>query len=516
MHVVGPQLGLTQPGITVVCGDSHTSTHGAFGAMAFGIGTSEVEHVMATQTLPLKPFKTMAINVEGDAAPRRHREGHHPRRHREDRHRRRPGLRARVPRQRHPRALDGRPHDDLQHVDRGRRPRRHGRARRDDLRLPEGSRPRPAGRRLGRGGRLLAHAARPTRARSSTPRSSSTPNQLEPFVTWGTNPGQGVLAQRRRARPRVDRRPERARRRRARARVHGPRAGHAAEGDRRSTPSSWAPARTAASKTCAPSPSIIEGKQKADGVRVMVVPGSARVRLEAEAEGLDKVFKDFGAEWRFAGCSMCLGMNPDQLAPGRALRVDLEPQLRGSPGQGRAHAPRVAARRRGDRHPRHAVEPVGSRAGSARRRAHRSIGTTARRRPDHGEDQHRHRHRRAAAPLERRHRPDHPRRLPQARHEDGLRRRAVLRLAPGPEFVLNQPPYRQGARSSSPAPTSAPDRAASTPCGRCATSASRRRARARASATSSAATPASRACSPAQVAERTWSALGGRRGRTRE
>ena len=69
VHVVGPQLGLTQPGITVVCGDSHTSTHGAFGAMAFGIGTSEVEHVLATQTLPLKPFKTMAITVEGDAAP---------------------------------------------------------------------------------------------------------------------------------------------------------------------------------------------------------------------------------------------------------------------------------------------------------------------------------------------------------------------------------------------------------------------------------------------------------------
>ena len=73
MHVVGPQLGITQPGMTIVCGDSHTSTHGAFGALAFGIGTSEVEHVLATQTLPLKPFKTMAITVEGDARPRRRR-----------------------------------------------------------------------------------------------------------------------------------------------------------------------------------------------------------------------------------------------------------------------------------------------------------------------------------------------------------------------------------------------------------------------------------------------------------
>src|SRR5439155_9159514 len=69
VHVVGPQLGLTQPGLTVVCGDSHTSTHGAFGALAFGIGTSEVEHVLATQTLPLRPFKTMAINVEGALRP---------------------------------------------------------------------------------------------------------------------------------------------------------------------------------------------------------------------------------------------------------------------------------------------------------------------------------------------------------------------------------------------------------------------------------------------------------------
>ena len=92
------------PGITVVCGDSHTSTHGAFGAMAFGIGTSEVEHVLATQTLPLKPFKTMAITVEGELLePGVDRQGHHPRRHRQDRHRRRPGLRARVPRRGHPR-----------------------------------------------------------------------------------------------------------------------------------------------------------------------------------------------------------------------------------------------------------------------------------------------------------------------------------------------------------------------------------------------------------------------------
>ena len=124
VHIIGPQLGLTQPGMTVVCGDSHTSTHGAFGAIAMGIGTSEVEHVLATQTLPLRPFKTMAINVDGALPPGVTRQGHHPGRHRQDRHRRRPGLRHRVPRQRHRGAVDGRPDDGLQHEHRGGRPGR--------------------------------------------------------------------------------------------------------------------------------------------------------------------------------------------------------------------------------------------------------------------------------------------------------------------------------------------------------------------------------------------------------
>ena len=124
VHVIGPQLGLTQPGMTVVCGDSHTSTHGAFGALAFGIGTSEVEHVLATQTLPQVRPKTMAVTVEGDAARRRHRQGPDPGDHRADRHRRRPGPRHRVPRRGDPRAVDGGPDDGLQHVHRGRRPRR--------------------------------------------------------------------------------------------------------------------------------------------------------------------------------------------------------------------------------------------------------------------------------------------------------------------------------------------------------------------------------------------------------
>ena len=150
VHVVGPQRGLTQPGMTIVCGDSHTSTHGAFGALAFGIGTSEVEHVLATQTLPLKPFKTMAINVEGElqtgvtakdivlAVIARIGTG------------RRSGLRPRVPRERHPRAVHGGADDGLQHVHRGGGPRRHDRAGRDHPRVPQGSPARARRCRLGR------------------------------------------------------------------------------------------------------------------------------------------------------------------------------------------------------------------------------------------------------------------------------------------------------------------------------------------------------------------------------
>ncbi len=116
VHVVGPQLGLTQPGMTIVCGDSHTSTHGAFGAIAFGIGTSEVEHVLATQTLMQAKPKTMAVTDQRQPAGRRHRQGpgadpDHP-----HRHRRRPGLHRRVPRPGHRGALDGGPDDRVQHV----------------------------------------------------------------------------------------------------------------------------------------------------------------------------------------------------------------------------------------------------------------------------------------------------------------------------------------------------------------------------------------------------------------
>jgi hypothetical protein len=148
VHIIGPEQGFTLPGMTIVCGDSHTSTHGAFGALAHGIGTSEVEHVLATQTLIQKKAKNMLVRVDGQL-PGRHRQGHHPRHHRRDRHGRRHRLRHRICRRGDPRAVDGRPHDHLQHVDRRRRPRRPDRAGREDLRLCQGQAARAEGRRPG-------------------------------------------------------------------------------------------------------------------------------------------------------------------------------------------------------------------------------------------------------------------------------------------------------------------------------------------------------------------------------
>ncbi|MGY4328461.1 3-isopropylmalate dehydratase large subunit [Bradyrhizobium sp. LB7.2] len=133
VHVIGPEQGFTLPGTTIVCGDSHTSTHGAFGALAHGIGTSEVEHVLATQTLIQKKAKNMRVTVDGKLAGRRDRQGHHPGHHRRDRHRGRHRLRAGIRRRCDPCAQHGRPHDRLQHVDRRRRPRRPGRARSESL-----------------------------------------------------------------------------------------------------------------------------------------------------------------------------------------------------------------------------------------------------------------------------------------------------------------------------------------------------------------------------------------------
>ena len=344
VHVVGPQLGLTQPGLTVVCGDSHTSTHGAFGALAFGIGTSEVEHVMATQTLPLAPFRTMAITVLGDlpvgttskdvilAVIAKIGTG---------------GGQGYVLEYRGP-AIE---------------------ALSMEARMTICNMSIEAGARAG----MIAPDATTfeyLRGRAHAPQGQDWDDavawwsslrtdddavfdaevvldaaDLEPFVTWGTNPGQGL--------PLSGAVPDPAQIADAGERVSAERALEYMA----LTPGT--PLREIAVDTvfigsCTNGriedlrsvAEVVAGRQKAESVRVLVVPGSARVRLQAEAEGLDRVFLDFGAEWRGAGCSMCLGMNPDQLTPGERAASTSNRNFEGRQGKGgRTHlvSPLVAA-----------------------------------------------------------------------------------------------------------------------------------------------------------------------------
>ena len=227
VHVIGPEQGYTQPGLVIVCGDSHTSTHGAFGALAFGIGTSEVEHVLATQTLPQTKPGHHGGHGRRRAAGRRRGEGRHPGIINAHRHGRRRRPHHRVPRLGHPRALDGGPHDDLQHVDRGRRPRGHGRARRHDVRLRRGPAARaaraPAWERALDDWRSL-----PTDDGASFDKEVTLDAaELRPYVTWGTNPAQSVTIDETVPDPEAIDDAGKARGRRPRARVHGPRARHA-------------------------------------------------------------------------------------------------------------------------------------------------------------------------------------------------------------------------------------------------------------------------------------------------
>ena len=250
---------------------------------------------------------------------------------------------------------------------------------------------------------------------------------MTPFVTWGTNPGQGVPLGGAVPEPRRLRGRARPGRRREGAGVHGPRGRHADARDQgRHRLRRLLHQRPHRGPARSP-PRSSRAAQVADGIRMLVVPGSVRVRLQAEDEGLDVVFKEAGAEWRGAGCSMCLGMNPDQLAPRRAQRVDLQPQLRGPPGQGRAHPPGLGPGRRRHRRPRH--PRVARRPADARRREEAT---------DMEKFTTPHRRRRPAAPQQRRHRPDHPGGLPQAGHPHRLRGRPVRRLAQRPD-VRPQP-----------------------------------------------------------------------------
>ena len=344
VHVVGPQLGLTQPGITVVCGDSHTSTHGAFGAMALGIGTSEVEHVMATQTLPLNPFKTMAITVNGAL---------------------RTGVTAKdiilaviarigtgggagyvlEYRGEAIRALsmDGRMTICNMSIEAG---ARAGMVAPDQVTYDylKGRAHAPRGADWDAAVAYWQTLATDEGA-SFDAEVIIDANELEPFVTWGTNPGQGVSLSGSVPNPAeiVDAN-ERSAAERA-LEYMDLTAGTLMKQIRVDTVfvGSCTNSRLEDLRAAA---EVIQGKTKAEGLRMMVVPGSARVRIEAEAEGLDQIFLDFGAEWRFAGCSMCLGMNPDQLEPGERCASTSNRNFEGRQGKGgRTHlvSPLVAA-----------------------------------------------------------------------------------------------------------------------------------------------------------------------------
>jgi 3-isopropylmalate/(R)-2-methylmalate dehydratase large subunit len=344
VHVVGPQLGLTQPGLTIVCGDSHTSTHGAFGALAFGIGTSEVEHVLATQTLALKRPKTMAITVDG---------------------RLKPGVTSK---------------DIILAIiakistggGQGYVIEYRGSAIRAlsmEARMTICNMSIEAGARAG----LIApdettfaylkdkaHAPqgadwnRALEYWKSLPSDSDAQfdvevtldaDEIEPFVTWGTNPGQGLPLNQEVPDPSSFANPE-EKSAAERALVY--------MDLKPGTPMRAIKIDTVFLGSCTngriedlrAAAEIIKDKKVAANTRMMVVPGSARVRLQAESEGLDKVFVDAGAEWRSAGCSMCLGMNPDQLKPGERAASTSNRNFEGRQGKGgRTHlvSPLVAA-----------------------------------------------------------------------------------------------------------------------------------------------------------------------------
>jgi 3-isopropylmalate/(R)-2-methylmalate dehydratase large subunit len=344
VHIIGPQLGLTQPGLTVVCGDSHTSTHGAFGALAFGIGTSEVEHVLATQTLTQARPKTMAVNVNGELPE---------------------GVTAKdivltlialvgtgggqgyVVEYRGSTienlSMEGRMTICNMSIEWG---AKAGMMAPDDTTFAylEGRPHAPEGE-------DWDAAVAYWRTLYSDPDAvfdrevHIDATTLTPFVTWGTNPGQGVPLSAAVPAPEDFADPvDRAAAERALTYMDLE-AGTPMRDIRVDTVflGSCTNGRIEDLRLAA---SVLQGRRIADGIRMLVVPGSARVRLQAEAEGLDKVFLDFGAEWRAAGCSMCLGMNPDQLAPGERSASTSNRNFEGRQGKGgRTHlvSPPVAA-----------------------------------------------------------------------------------------------------------------------------------------------------------------------------
>ncbi len=342
VHIIGPELGLTQPGMTIVCGDSHTATHGAFGALAFGIGTSEVEHVLATQTLLQSVPKTLELRVDGQLLP---------------------GVTAKdlilyligqI-------TTDGGTGYVIEYT--GEAIRALGM----EQRMTVCNMTIEAGARAG----MIAPDEKTfeyLRGREFAPRDFDAAvakwktlpgdpgatydkslqfhaTNVAPQVTWGTNPGQ-VL-------PVVDTIPDPAalgsdeeRKTAARSLEYmGLKPGTpitAIELDRVFI-GSCTNARIEDLRAAA---AVVRGRRVASRVHAMVVPGSGQVKLQAEKEGLDRVFREAGFDWREAGCSMCLGMNPDTLSPGERCASTSNRNFEGRQGKGgRTHlvSPAMAA-----------------------------------------------------------------------------------------------------------------------------------------------------------------------------
>jgi 3-isopropylmalate/(R)-2-methylmalate dehydratase large subunit len=342
--VIGPQLGLTQPGTTIVCGDSHTATHGAFGALAFGIGTSEVEHVLATQTLPQSKPKTMAVVVSGEL---------------------RPGVSAKdliLALITQTGTGGGNGHIVEYRGEAIRKLSMEGRMTICNMSIEWGAKAGMIapdettfaylqGREHAPKGAEWDAAVEYWKSLPSDPGAEYDTeihidaSTVSPFVTWGTNPGQGASldsvvpdpeefveeVDRNAARRALDYMDLRAGTRLKDVAVDVVFVGSCTNGRLEDL-------RAAAE--------VLRGHQVHAGVRMMIVPGSFQVREAAEAEGLDKVFTDAGAEWRFAGCSMCLGMNPDTLSPGQRAASTSNRNFEGRQGRGgRTHlvSPQVAA-----------------------------------------------------------------------------------------------------------------------------------------------------------------------------
>jgi len=344
VHVIGPEQGYTLPGMTIVCGDSHTATHGAFGALAFGIGTSEVEHVLATQTLPQARPKTLGITVEGDL---------------------RPGVTAKdvilailgeigtsggigyIAEYRgsaiRSLSMEGRMTVCNMSIEAG---AKAGLIAPDEVTFEY-----LKGRPHAPSGELWDAAVEDWRTLATDEGATYDKevfldaSKIEPFVSWGTNPGQVIpLSTPVPAPEQFDDPVERNAAERA-LEYMGIEAG---------VPLSKVKVDTVFIGSCTNSriedlrlaASVAQGRKVADGVRTLVVPGSHAVKAQAEAEGLDRIFVEAGFDWREPGCSMCLAMNPDKLAPGERCASTSNRNFEGRQGRGgRTHlvSPAVAA-----------------------------------------------------------------------------------------------------------------------------------------------------------------------------